>query len=53
MKTKSNIRYIRDHNGGKNYDIIETDKNGIGVIFRAYFHWQDKLAGSEFCCLSK
>lgn len=46
-KTKN---LVCDHNSHKNYDVIKTEKTR--VMFRAHFHYQDKLAGFEFCYLS-
>lgn len=46
-------QYAYNHDDGKNYDAIEKNKNEIGFKFKAHFHWQDKSAGTGFCCLSK
>ena len=35
------IVWLRDHNGGKNYDVIETEIIEIGVKFKVYFYCQN------------
>ena len=50
---KKNITvWLRDHNDGKNYDVIETEIIELGVKFRVYFCCQNKFAETEFCCFS-
>ena len=44
---------IWDHNAGKNYGMIQAEKNKIRVKFRAPFHCQNKFAGTKFSCFSK
>ena len=38
---KTIIVWLRDHNGGKNYDVIENEIFEIGANFRAYFYCQN------------